>query len=104
MTIRRADPRMVPITSIRKDIDVLVDVLCEENEAYVMKNQDLFFVVLTPDRYFNIIKHSFAPDSKAEAFAEFEQYQENNIMPKNKTASDYVIKMRKAQRQRWKRQ
>lgn len=55
MKLQNLNPKIISISQIRKDINILKKVLLKKKEAWVMRNQNIFFIAITPHRYKNLI-------------------------------------------------
>ena len=51
MDIQQFNSKIVSITQVRRDIDVLNKILDKEQEAVVIKNQKVLFIAVKPDKY-----------------------------------------------------
>lgn len=104
MQLQQFDPKMISITQLRRDIDVLETTLARNDEALVVRNQDLLFVALSPRSYerYQIMNKQNNTDSINDAVASINAFREKYGKTKVKNAgSNAVIKMRDDARKRW---
>lgn len=100
MNIQQINPKIISITQLRKDIDALNKILAEQDEAWVVKNQNVLFVAVKPEKYQQM------KEKKTERIKQAIKLIES-IRAKHKSdkelASDYVIKMRDERIAKWKK-
>ena len=105
MNISQINPQIISITDLRRDVDSLRKVLDREEVAWVMRNQDVMFVAMKPEKYESL--NEKGPEKKMnkmkEALAGLDEMRNKLKMPKGKTLSSYIIKMRDDQAKEWKR-
>ena len=104
MQLQQFNPKMVSITQVRRDIDVLEETLGKNNEALVMRNQDLLFAALSPKSYqeYQELKKHTQVDSIAKAVDSINAIREKYGKGRGKNAgSRYIIKMRDEAREKW---
>ncbi|MBI4999741.1 hypothetical protein HZB97_03155 [Candidatus Gottesmanbacteria bacterium] len=101
MQLQQFSPKMISITQLRRDIDVLENVLAKNREALVVRNQDVLFVALTFKRYQEITSQN-QKISIDEAVKGINTFRAQYGKTKRKNAgSSYIIKMRDETRKRW---
>lgn len=106
MQLQQFDPKMISITQLRRDIDILGNTLGKHDEALVMRNQDLLFVALSPKRYeeYQNMNKQNDTDSINYAVAGINAFREKYGKTKVKNAGSMaVIKMRDDARKRWRK-
>jgi len=106
MNIQQMNPQMISITDLRRDVDCLQTVLQREEVAWVMKNQDVMFVAVKPEKFQAMTERlqSAAPPKKMsmdEVFQKIDGIRDRHVMPKEKTVSSYVAKMRDERIEKW---
>lgn len=102
MKIQQFNPKMISITQLRRDIDALEEVLAQEEEAFVVRNQDLLFVAIAPEKYQNL--RADKRDSIKKAAAAIEKMRHNFGRAKGaELVSDYVARMREQRIKKWRR-
>lgn len=102
MTIQQINPKCVSITQIRRDIDVLNQVLVQEKEAFVVKNQQLLFIAVSPEKYKTFSKEVKNRHTIEQAIASINQIRKTS-KTKPPSVSRYVIKMRDERVKKWKK-
>lgn len=105
MNISQINPQIISITDLRRDVDSLRKVLDREEVAWVMRNQDVMFVAMRPEKYdsLNEKRQESKMSKMKEALAGLDEIRNKLKMPKGKTLSSYIIKMRDDQAKEWKR-
>lgn len=104
MQLQQFDPKMVSITQVRRDIDILENTLWKHDEALIVRNQNLLFVAISPKRYEEYQNMTKQNDTNSinEAVASINAFREKYGKTKGKNAgSNAVIKMRDDARKRW---
>ncbi len=101
MDITQLDPKIVSITQVRRDIDVLNRILEKEDEAIVMKNQKIMFIAIKPERY-DQVKASTRKE-RIEKAMKFMELMRAKHKSDKELASDYIIKMRDERVKKWKK-
>ena len=106
MNISQMNPQIISITDLRRDVDSLQKVLDREEVAWVMRNQDVMFVAMKPEKYESLNEKNkedkMQPKmSMAEAIKKIDEIRERHIVPKGKSVSSYVIKMRDERIKKW---
>lgn len=101
MDIQQLDPKIVTITQVRRDIDVLMRILEQQEEAIVMKNHKIYFIALKPERY-NQVKASTREERIESAMKVMESLRAKHKSNKE-LASSYVVKMRDERVKKWKK-
>ena len=103
MQLQQFNPNMISITQLRKDIDILEDILAKNDEAMVVRNQDILFWAISPKKYQDIKQN--CPDKArtiAEVVADIDALRKKYGQTKRKNAgSNYVIKMRDEAARKW---
>jgi DNA repair exonuclease SbcCD nuclease subunit len=99
MNLQQLNPKILSITQLRQDIDILNKILRKEKEAIVMKNQKVLFMVVDPEKY-KQLKEKKEKDSFEEALRIMEELR-SKYKSKNNAVSSYVIKMRDERRKKW---
>ena len=101
MNLQTFDQRIISITDVRRDIDALSAVLAREKEAWVMRNQTLLFVAITPERY---QEKYIIPNKTGNSIMErVEEIRRQHIM-KGKTIANYVSQGREERIKKWTKQ
>lgn len=101
MNIQQINPKILSITQVRRDIDVLYKTLVQENEALVMKNQQLLFIAVNPKKYEEFFGDKNKKSKIVQAIAFIKKIRENHKV-KTKSVSKYIIKMRDERIKKWK--
>ncbi|MBI2641787.1 hypothetical protein HYW87_04330 [Candidatus Roizmanbacteria bacterium] len=101
MNINQLDPKIVSITQVRRDIDVLNRILEKEDEAVVMKNQKVMFIAVKPDKY-NQMK-STTRKERIEGALKFMAESRKKYKFSGNYVSDYIVKMREERAKKWKK-
>ena len=102
MDIQQFNSKIISITQLRRDIDALEKVLEKEEEAVVMRNQDVLFVAMTPKRYKEIFPGISRKERIATAVAAIEKIRISHGKTKGPLqASEYVVRMRDERINRW---
>ena len=101
MNIQQLDQKIISITQVRRDIDVLNRILEKEKEAVVMKNQKIMFIAVKPEKY-NQIKESTRKERIGKAMKVMESLRSKYKFSGN-YVSDYIIKMRDERVKKWKK-
>ena len=79
-------------------------VLKKEDEAVVMRNQDVLFVALTPKRYQEIYPGASRKERIARTIQSITKLRKSHSTKADSmTASEFVSKMRDERADRWKR-
>ncbi|MBU1130377.1 hypothetical protein KKE45_03620 [Patescibacteria group bacterium] len=94
MNIQQFNPKMVSITMLRRDMKVLEDVLDKEEEAWIMRNQSVLFVALTPEKYKRIQSDFSTVKSLEEAIDSIDKLRKSKKSFKGSPVSEYVSKIR----------
>lgn len=100
MQIQQYDPKIISITKIRRNIDVLEKVLHKNDEAVVMRNQNIMFIALTPKRYrqlktTRLERTQAAADEIAKIRSRY-KFSGNHV-------SDFIVKSRDERIKKWKK-
>lgn len=104
MDINQFNSKIISITQLRRDINALEKVLEKEDEAVVMRNQDVLFVAITPKRYKDLYPETTRKDRITRAVQAIDKMRKKYRKTKGPgTASDYVIRMRDERMSRWRR-
>ncbi|MBU1089052.1 hypothetical protein KKC08_01470 [Patescibacteria group bacterium] len=103
MNIQQFNPKMVSITMLRRDMKVLEDVLAKEEEAWVMRNQSVLFVALTPEKYKRVQSGFGTMKSLEEAIDSIDKLRKGKKSFKGSPVSGYVSKMRDERVGKWKK-
>ncbi|MBI4999841.1 hypothetical protein HZB97_03670 [Candidatus Gottesmanbacteria bacterium] len=104
MKIQQFNPKIISITQLRRDIDLLEEILTRENEALVMRNQSLLFVAMTPEKYYDWEDDRKGARMISDVIEEIEQIRKNRrSKPRKGLVSDYVSRMREERAVKWKR-
>lgn len=104
MDIQQFNSKIISITQLRRDIDTLEKVLKKEDEAIVMRNQDVLFVAITPKRYKDLYPATTRKERITQAVQAIDKMRINHGKTRGPNkASDYVVKMRDERISRWKR-
>lgn len=104
MKIQKLNPKILSITQIRKDIDVLKEVLEDSDEAWIMRNQNILFIAVTPERYKKLMvakKREGILDIES-AVESIKNIQKKYKRKKGQEVSSYVSKMRDQRSKKWK--
>lgn len=102
MKMQQFNPKMISITQLRRDIDVLKKILAQESEALVMSNQSLLFVAIAPEKYKSLQVDERETIKKAVAAIE-KIRQDFGGVKRVTTVSDYVSGMRERRIKKWKK-
>ncbi len=100
--MQQFNPKMISITQLRRDIDVLKKILAQESEALVMSNQSLLFVAIAPEKYKSLQVDERETIKKAVAAIE-KIRQDFGGVKRVTTVSDYVSGMRERRIKKWKK-
>lgn len=100
MDIGQFNSKIISITQLRRDIDALENVLAKEEEAVVMRNQDVIFVAVSPKRYLEMNAKTSDSDQINEAFNIINQLRTSHKSHKP-LASDFVIRERDERVKKW---
>ncbi|MBI3559356.1 hypothetical protein HY085_03075 [Candidatus Gottesmanbacteria bacterium] len=106
MQLQQFDPKMISITQLRRDIDILENILAQNDEALIVRNQSLLFAALSPKNYekYQMMTKQSDTDSISDAVASINAFREKYGKTKVKNAgSKAVIRMRDDARKRWNR-
>lgn len=101
MNIQELDQKIISITQVRRDIDVLNRILEKEDEAIVMKNQKVMFIAVKPEKY-DQVKESTRKERIQKAM-KFMESMRSKYKSDKELASDYIIKMRDERIKKWKK-
>ena len=101
MDIQQFNSKIVSITQVRRDIDILNKILDKEQEAVVMKNQKVMFIAVKPERY-KTVKESIRSGKFEKAMKVMESLRKK-YKAKTESASDYIVKMRDERVKKWKK-
>lgn len=103
MKMQQFNPKMISISQLRRDIDVLEETLASEEEALVMRNQSLLFVALTPEKYQKLQNIQEHKSTVEEAVSAIGRIRNQFGQAKKALVSDYVSRMREKRVKRWKK-
>ena len=103
MKISQFNPKIISITDLRRDVDILEKVLAQEKEAWVLRNQNLLFVAIAPEKYQELKKSEEDNKGMEAAIATIDNIREKFGKAKKRKVSDYVSEMRDEAVKRWKR-
>lgn len=104
MDIHQFNSKIISITQLRRDIDALEKVLTREEEAVVMRNQNVLFVAVTPDKYQKLKTGNIHQDRITEAIETIKRLRETaGKKRKGITTTEFIIKMRDERVNRWKK-
>jgi hypothetical protein len=104
MKIQQFNPKIISITQLRRDIDILNKVLEREKEALVMRNQNLLFVAITPEKYQKLQGEKENSQTIKAAVATIERIRSHFSGAKKTTSvSEYVSRMRDERVKKWKK-
>lgn len=106
MNISQINPQIISITDLRRDVDCLQKVLDREEAAFVMRNQDVMFVAMKPEKYESLNEKNQEGKmqtkmSMVDTIKKIDEFRERHVMPKGKTLSSYIIKMRDERIKKW---
>jgi hypothetical protein len=103
MNISQINPQIISITDLRRDVDSLRKVLDREEVAWVMRNRDVMFVAMRPEKYESLSEtgQENKMSKMKEALAGLDDIRNKLKMPKGKTLSSYIIKMRDERAKKW---
>lgn len=101
MNIQQLDTKIISITQVRRDIDVLNRILEREDEAVVMKNQKVMFIAVKPEKY-NQVKSSTRKE-RLEKVSKFMDASRAKYKFSGNYVSDYIVKMRDERVEKWKK-
>ncbi len=101
MNIQQLDAKIVSITQVRRDIDVLNRILEKEDEAVVMKNQKIMFIAVKPEKY-KTVKETSRKERITSAMKVMESLRSKYKSDKE-LASSYIVKMRDERAKKWKK-
>lgn len=105
MQLQQFNPNTISITQLRRDIDVLENVLANNDEAVVVRNQDVLFVAVSPKKY-QEIKNNYPGEKRdlAVVVKNIDMFRKTvGSRIKGNAGSDYIIKMRDEQVNKWKK-
>jgi len=101
MKLQQFDPKIVSITQLRRNIYALEGILAKEEEAFVMRNQDLMFIAVAPERY-QELKEKQTTNTKVEvAIAAIDKLRKNVGQRSGSPTTDYLIEMRDRRKEKW---
>lgn len=100
MKLQSYDPNLISITEIRRDISKLNQILEEREEALVIKNQEVYFVALSPKKYQELKNRK---QEKKEAVLMVNELREKYGEDVKENVSEYVSKMRDERKEKWKK-
>jgi len=103
MKIQQFNPKMISISQLRRDINVLEQALASEEEALVMRNQSLLFVALTPEKYKRLQNIQERKPGIEEAVLAIGRIRNQFGQAKKTLVSDYISRMREERIKRWKK-
>lgn len=104
MQLQEFDPKVISITQLRRDIDALEEVLEREREALVMRNQEIFFIALSPEKYREVIDKESENKSLGAAAQQIHDIRaEYGVFEGKSKVSDYVSQMRDQRIKKWKK-
>ena len=102
MDIQQFNSKIISITQLRRDIDSLEKVLAKEDEAVVMRNQDVLFVAMTPKRYQEVYPGISRKKQITKAIQAIGKMRKSHGKTKGPIkASEFVSKMRDERIGRW---
>lgn len=101
--MQQFNPKMISISQLRRDIDVLEQVLASEEEALVMRNQNLLFVALTPEKYQRLQNIQEHKSGVKEAVLAIGRIRNQFGQARKTLVSDYISQMREKRVKRWKK-
>lgn len=99
MKIQQFNPKIISITQLRRDIDVLEKVLAQEDEAWVMRNQSVLFVAVAPEKYRKLRDNGRIK----RAITIINKIREDSKKAKRPSVSGFVVKMRDQRVKKWKK-
>lgn len=103
MKMQQFNPKMISISQLRRDVDILEEVLASEEEALVMRNQSLLFVALTPEKYQRLQNIQGDKSSIKKAVLTIKRIRNQFGQAKKSLVSDYISRMREKRVKRWKK-
>ncbi|MGB9707079.1 MAG: hypothetical protein ACPLXP_03345 [Microgenomates group bacterium] len=103
MKMQQFDPKIISITQLRRDIDALEEILVKNEEAWIMRNQDLLFVALAPERYRRLQSGEVEENKIDAAVAAIKDIRNKFGRAKKTSISDYVSLMREERIKKWRR-
>lgn len=65
MQLQQLDPKFITVTQLRRDIDILEKILEKYEEAWVIKNQDVLFIAMSPKKYLKLTGKTNFPNLKS---------------------------------------
>ena len=101
MNIQQLDAKIVSITQVRRDIDVLNRILEKEDEAIVMKNQKIMFIAIKPEKY-STNKEASRKEKITSAMKVMESLRAR-YKSDRELATSYIVKMRDERVKKWKK-
>lgn len=101
MNLQQINPKILSITQLRRDVDVLKKILEKEKEAIVVKNQKVLFMVVDPEKYKKLIEKKEDNDI-TNSLSIIKKLREKKSLKRN-SLSSYVIKMREERIKKWKK-
>lgn len=101
MNLQQINPKILSITQLRRDIDVLKKILEREKEAIVVKNQKVLFMVVDPEKYKKLIEKK-DDNAITNSLSIIKKLREKKSLKRN-SLSSYVIKMREERIKKWKK-
>lgn len=102
MKMQQFNPKMISISQLRRDIDVLEKTLASEEEALVMRNQSLLFVALSPEKYQKLQNIQRNESTVEKAVLTIGRIRNQSGQARKTLVSDYVRRMREKRVRRWK--
>ncbi len=103
MNLQQFDDKIISITSLRRDIEALKKILNRNDEAVVMRNQDVLFVAVTPKKYQELQTPDRSQKDIEKAAAGIDRLRQKYGNKTKGSVSDYVIKMRDERITKWKK-
>lgn len=104
MNIQQINPKFIPITKIRRDINTLKKILIQEETAFIVRNQNILFVAMSPNKYEKLTSGKTREERISEAISVIDKIRAKyGKRKKGISASDYIIKMRDERVKRWKK-
>jgi len=98
MNIQQFNSKIISITQLRRDIDVLEKTLRREDEAIIMRNQDILFVAISPNRYKEL--QGTRRERTTQAVKEIDKLR-TQYKFSGQPVTEYLIKMRDERVRKW---
>ena len=61
MQLQQFDPKFITVTQFRRGIGVLEKILAKYGEAWIIRNQEVLFIALTPEKYLELTGKTLLP-------------------------------------------